>query len=64
MEAMELLQDRIEQLQRWRSERPLALTLGLYQGERWSALREEYFQGVRLVMLQPVAQASKATWPR
>jgi type VI secretion system protein ImpL len=57
MEAMELLQDRIEQLQRWRSERPLGLTLGLYQGEQLERrLREEYFQGIRLVMLQPVAQ--------
>lgn len=57
MEAMELLQDRIEQLQRWRTERPFGLTLGLYQGEQMERrLTEEYFQGIKLVMLQPVAQ--------
>jgi type VI secretion system protein ImpL len=61
MEAMELLQDRIEQLQRWRTERPLGLTLGLYQGGQIERrLREEYFQGIRLVMLQPVAQTIEA----
>ena len=57
LEALELLQDRIEQLQRWRDERPLGLTLGLYQGEQLERrLREEYFSGIKLVMLQPVAQ--------
>jgi type VI secretion system protein ImpL len=57
MEALELLQDRIEQLQRWREDRPLGVSLGLYQGEQLERrLREEYFAGIRLVMLQPVAQ--------
>ena len=57
MEALELLQDRIEQLARWRQDRPLGVSLGLYQGEQLERrLREEYFAGIRLVMLQPAAQ--------
>jgi type VI secretion system protein ImpL len=58
IEALELLQSRIEQLQAWRESRPLSVGLGLYQGEALEhKLREEYFQGVRRVMLEPVAQA-------
>jgi type VI secretion system protein ImpL len=58
IEAMEILQDRIEQLQAWREHRPLGVSLGLYQGDAVERrLREEYFNGVREVMLQPVAQA-------
>jgi type VI secretion system protein ImpL len=58
MEALETLQDRIEQLQRWRADRPLGLTMGLYQGEHIERrLREEYFEGIKLVMLQPVSEA-------
>ncbi|WUR11724.1 type VI secretion system membrane subunit TssM [[Empedobacter] haloabium] len=56
LQALEVLQDRIEQLERYRDERPWALGLGLYQGgllER--KLREEYFAGVREVMVKPVA---------
>ncbi len=57
LEALELLQDRIEQLSAWRSERPISVGLGLYQGEAIEhKLREEYFGGVRQIMLQPVAQ--------
>jgi type VI secretion system protein ImpL len=55
LEALEILQDRIEQLARFRDDRPLSVSLGLYQGgllER--KLREEYFAGVREVMLKPV----------
>ena len=58
LEALELLQDRIEQLQAFRNSRPVSIGLGLYQGvaiER--KLREEYFAGVRQVMLQPVSQS-------
>ncbi len=58
LEALELLQDRIEQLQGYRDTRPWAVGLGLYQGEAIERkLREEYFNGVRQVMLRPVAQA-------
>jgi len=55
LEALEILQDRIEQLDKYRDERPWSLRMGLYQGgllER--KLREEYFSGVREVMIKPV----------
>jgi type VI secretion system protein ImpL len=58
LEALEIMQDRIEQLDRFREHRPLSVSLGLYQGgllER--KLREEYFAGVREVMLKPVGQS-------
>ncbi|NHZ64373.1 type VI secretion system membrane subunit TssM [Massilia genomosp. 1] len=55
-EALQILQDRIEQLERYREDRPLSLSLGLYQGEMLDRkLREEYFNGVREIMLKPVA---------
>lgn len=55
LEAMEVLQDRIRQLERWREERPWTVGLGLYQGEAIEQkLRQEYFQGVRQLMLEPV----------
>lgn len=58
LEALELLQDRIEQLQTYRDGRPLSIGLGLYQGEAIERkLREEYFNGVRQVMLVPVGQS-------
>ena len=56
-EALRILQDRIEQLERYRDSRPLGLSLGLYQGEILERkLREEYFSGVREIMLKPVSQ--------
>jgi type VI secretion system protein ImpL len=58
LDALEVLQDRIEQLAGYRDGKPLAIGLGLYQGDAIEAkLREEYFAGVQQVMLQPVAQA-------
>jgi len=58
LEALEILQDRIEQLDRFREDRPLSVSLGLYQGELLERkLREEYFSGVREVMLKPVGQS-------
>ena len=58
IEALELLQSRIEQLQAWHESRPLSVGLGLYQGETLERkLRAEYFQGIRRLMLEPVAQA-------
>ncbi|WP_229256012.1 type VI secretion system membrane subunit TssM [Duganella fentianensis] len=55
LEALEILQDRLEQLERYRSERPWKLGFGLYQGDALEAkLRAEYFAGVRQVMLAPV----------
>lgn len=59
--ALELLQEKIELLQRYRDGRPLGISLGLYQGEAIEArLREEYFNGVRQVMLEPAAGAIEA----
>jgi len=61
LQALEVLQDRIEQLDNYKQSRPLALSLGLYQGQALDRkLREEYFQGVRAVMLAPVAQSLEA----
>jgi type VI secretion system protein ImpL len=56
LEALDVLQQRIAQLETCRRERPWALSLGLYQGELLERkLREEFFAGVREVMLKPVA---------
>src|SRR5471032_1151167 len=57
-QALEILQDRIEQLDSYHEHRPLSLGLGLYQGDLLDRkLREEYFAGVREVMLKPVGQS-------
>ncbi|MCU6432918.1 type VI secretion system membrane subunit TssM [Undibacterium sp. Jales W-56] len=55
-EALEILQDRIEQLNQYRTDRPWSLSMGLYQGDILERkLREEYFSGMKEVMLKPVA---------
>ncbi|MET3132988.1 type VI secretion system protein ImpL [Oxalobacteraceae bacterium GrIS 1.11] len=60
-EALEIIQDRIEQLDKFRHSRPLSLGLGLYQGELLERkLREEYFSGIKEVMLNPVGQTLEA----
>nr|WP_315207287.1 type VI secretion system membrane subunit TssM [uncultured Albidiferax sp.] len=54
-EALEILQDRIEQLSKLHANPPLSLGLGLYQGDLLERkLREEYYAGIREVMLNPV----------
>ncbi len=59
--ALEILQDRIEQLQRYRDNRPWSIGFGLYQGDRLEQkLRQEYFAGVRDVMLKPVSESIEA----
>jgi type VI secretion system protein ImpL len=61
LEALDVLQDRIEQLEKYRGERPLALSFGLYQGAALERkLRDEYFAGVRAVMVQPVTSRLEA----
>jgi len=61
LEALALLQDRIEQLHGYRESRPLTIGLGLYQGDAIERkLRDEYFNGVRQVMLEPVSQSIEA----
>ena len=58
LEALDILQDRIEQLERYAGDQPWALAFGLYQGEHLSRkLRDEYFAGVRAVMVEPVTAA-------
>jgi type VI secretion system protein ImpL len=57
LEALEILQDRLEQLQRYRRDKPLSLGFGLYQGERIEhKLRVEYIAGLKQVMLVPVTE--------
>ena len=61
LQALEILQDRLAQLERFNDEHPLSLGLGLYQGrEMAAALRREYFAGVSSVMLTPVREALEA----
>lgn len=56
LEAMEILQDRIEQLEQFHRSRPLAVSFGLYQGDRLEQrLLTEYYSGVKQLMLSPVA---------
>ncbi|NMM08667.1 MAG: type VI secretion system membrane subunit TssM [Polaromonas sp.] len=56
MEALEILQDRIEQLEQYRQNRPFSLSMGLYKGDLLEQkLRTEYFAGIKEVMLKPVA---------
>jgi type VI secretion system protein ImpL len=58
LEALDILQDRIEQLEKYRNDQPWALSFGLYQGEALERkLRDEYFAGVREVMVLPVTGA-------
>ncbi|MDB5935924.1 MAG: type secretion protein VasK, partial [Massilia sp.] len=58
MEALEILQDRIEQLNKYRDSKPWMLGFGLYQGGALERkLRDEYYGGVREIMLQPVGAA-------
>ena len=57
MQAMDILADRIDQLERFRRERPLAVSLGLYQGDRIEQqLLAEYYHGVKQLLLAPVSQ--------
>jgi type VI secretion system protein ImpL len=61
LEALEILQDRLEQMQRYRETRPWSIGLGLYQGEAIERrLKEEYFNGLQVVMLKPATQAVAA----
>jgi type VI secretion system protein ImpL len=60
-EALGILQDRIEQLHKFREDRPLSLSLGLYQGNQLEdRLVAEYFDGIKHLMLAPVSQNLQA----
>jgi type VI secretion system protein ImpL len=53
--ALELIQDRITQLEGFDNDRPLSLGLGLYQGKALQAkLFDEYYKGIRSILLTPV----------
>lgn len=61
LEALEILQDRLEQMQRYRQTRPWSIGLGLYQGQAIEdRLKEEYYNGLQVVMLKPTSQAIAA----
>lgn len=61
LDALQRLQDRLAQLQGWRESHPWSVGLGLYQGDRLEAgLRREYFNGLRVVALKPVAESLEA----
>lgn len=56
LEALQLLQDRIEQLDKLDRESPWLLGMGLYQGDTLGRkLRGEYFKGMSEILLKPVA---------
>ncbi|WP_229502977.1 type VI secretion system membrane subunit TssM [Pseudoduganella guangdongensis] len=58
LEALQLLQDRIEQLDRLDRDKPWLLGMGLYQGEALGRkLRDEYFKGMAEILLKPVASS-------
>ena len=58
LEALGILQDRIEQLEAWKGDHPLSLGFGLYQGDALDAkLRAEYFGGIRELLLKPVSES-------
>ena len=61
LDALQKLQDRLAQLQGWRDAHPWSVGLGLYQGDQLEAgLRREYFNGLRVVALKPVAESLEA----
>jgi type VI secretion system protein ImpL len=57
LQAMDILEDRIEQLEQFRRDKPMSVSLGLYQGDRLEQhLLTEYYNGVRQILLAPVSQ--------
>lgn len=57
LQALEILQDRITQLEQFRRSRPLHLGFGLFQGDQLlTSLKANHFSGVRSVMLDPVTE--------
>lgn len=57
LRALLLIQERIEQLTRYRDEHPFEVRAGLYQGDRIEAhLYREYFKGIEQVMLMPATE--------
>ncbi|HVE06825.1 MAG TPA: type VI secretion system membrane subunit TssM [Paraburkholderia sp.] len=58
LQAMDVLEDRIEQLEQFRRERPISVSLGLYQGDLLEQrLLTEYYSGIKQILLTPVSQS-------
>ena len=56
LQALDILQERLGQLTSYRESHPLSLGFGLYQGDALEKkLSDEYYAGVNVVMLKPVA---------
>ncbi len=54
IKALLVIQQRLEQLERYRDDHPVSMGMGLYQGDRIERkLLAEYFHGMREVMLAP-----------
>ncbi|MGY3041067.1 type VI secretion system protein ImpL [Rhodanobacter sp. TND4EL1] len=61
LQALQIIQDRLQQLQDYRHDHPVMLGLGLYQGDAIEdKLRTEYFHGMRQLMVIPVTQGIEA----
>ncbi|WP_367108798.1 type VI secretion system membrane subunit TssM [uncultured Psychrobacter sp.] len=57
LESLNILQSRIEQLEGYEEDRPLALGFGLYQGDKLKQkLLSEYYNGVGIIVLTPTKQ--------
>ena len=61
IDALLLLQDRMEQLDRYKKEGGITTSLGLYQGDNIRAkLMKEYYHGMQQVMLDPTVASLEA----
>ncbi|MEN2751478.1 type VI secretion system membrane subunit TssM [Psychrobacter sp. FBL11] len=57
LESLSILQSRIEQLEGYKEDKPLSLSLGLYQGDKLKQkLLAEYYNGIRIILLAPTKQ--------
>ncbi|WP_348766569.1 type VI secretion system membrane subunit TssM [uncultured Salinisphaera sp.] len=60
-EALNILEQRIDQLESYQNDRPWSLGLGLYHGDAMlDKLRSEYFKGTRALLLEPVKEKLEA----
>lgn len=57
LDALLVLQQRLQQLDGFAEDRPLKFSFGLYQGEKLrEKLKTEYLKGVQLIVLEPTQQ--------
>ncbi len=57
LESLSILQSRIEQLEGYEEDKPLALSFGLYQGDTLKQkLLAEYYNGINIIVLAPTTQ--------